>query len=85
MKNQRGWKRGYVLYEKSDQAFNAIRKLDGTLLWNVRLSVRLYESHQERHKYDNFSSSNYNPIQNLFTNLYHLMYNSQAYQAPGAS
>lgn len=83
MKNQRGYKRGYVLFERSEHAFNAIRKLDGAMLWNVRVSVRLYESHQERHKYDNFSQNNYgNPIQNLFTNLYQLMYNAQAFQMP---
>lgn len=56
MKNQTQTKKGYVLFANSTQAFNAIRRLDQQFIWKVRLSVRLYESPQERRK--NMMSSN---------------------------
>ena len=44
MRDQPTLRKGYVLFANSSEAFAAIRALDSQILWNVRVSVRLFES-----------------------------------------
>lgn len=50
IRNDPSNRKGFVLLANSTQAFNAIKALDGTHVWNVMLSVKLYENAHERRK-----------------------------------